>query len=355
MPMQPQRTNPVNHLGQISKCSICGSIHHWMKNCPNRNSSPQQPMFTLFTTSAIQECYVSKLVGESFSGGVLDCGCTKSVCGVAWYEEYLKTLSGNDRKLVVTKASKVPYKFGPGEVVYSHLSVKLPIYIGDQKGMLETEVVNEEVPLLISSPAMKNAGVVLDFKEDSAVFNGKAVKLEILSSGHYMIPLVKPQSTDVKEAFLSFNVDAKSIAEKKNMAAKLHSQFGHPSNEKLKQLVSSAGVTDKEFSDILQDHAEQCEICLRYRKKNPRPIVGMSLSKEFNDSVAMDLKFFDQSIILHMIDLTTRYSVAVVIPNKKKDTIVEHVIMNLVNTFGVPNRFLSDNGGELNNDDFRRV
>ena len=51
--------------------------------------------------------------------------------------------------------------------------------------------------------------------------------------------------------------------------------------------------------------------------------------------------------------MATGYSAAVVVQNKRKETIVENFIMHWVNKFGVPDKILSDNGGEFNNADLR--
>ena len=142
-----QKQNPIDNRGQVSRCTICDSTRHWMMECPHRTS------FTMFTSSDIQECYISKLVGESFAGGLLDCGCTKTVCGADWYKDFVSNLSENDKE-VKTKTSHMPYKFWDGKVVYSHQQVSLPVYIGIQKGTMDTEVVDQEIPLLISKEAM---------------------------------------------------------------------------------------------------------------------------------------------------------------------------------------------------------
>ena len=71
----------------------------------------------------------------------------------------------------------------------------------------------------------------------------------------------------------------------------------------------------------------------------------MALSHDFNGTIAMDLKEIIGRLVLHMIDLATRYSQAKMIPNKKKETVVEAVIKGWICNFGVPNRILSDNGG----------
>ena len=39
-------------------------------------------------------------------------------------------------------------------------------------------------------------------------------------------------------------------------------------------LVKNAGVTDSEFLKILQTLPNSCELCIRYKKTEPKPIVG---------------------------------------------------------------------------------
>ena len=137
---------------------------------------------------------MSKLVGETFSSGILDCGCTISVCGVEWYEEFVSNLSAEDRKSVHETNSQVPYKFGGGEVINSFKTVTIPIYVGSQGGMLETEVVDSDLPLLVSKQTTKKSGMVVNFDRDTATFNGEEVSLGTTSSGHYSLSLTKPRN-----------------------------------------------------------------------------------------------------------------------------------------------------------------
>ena len=57
---------------------------------------------------------------------------------------------------------------------------------------------------------------------------------------------------------------------------------------------------------------------MKYKKTKLRPSVGFSLSKDFNDVVAVDLKPTNGIHILHIIDYTTRFSAAAVVKSKKK-------------------------------------
>ena len=88
-----------------------------------------------------------------------------------------------------------------------------------------------------------------------------------------------------------------------------------------------------------------------------RPVVGMSVGNHFNDTVCLDLKEYihNKSWILHMIDIGTRYSAAKLITSKSQDVIIKNIFMMWICYFGSPSRFLSDNGGEFNNDSFRQM
>ena len=67
----------------------------------------------------------------------------------------------------------------------------------------------------------------------------------------------------------------------------------------------------------------------------------------------MDLKDIKEHKILHLIDLATKYSVAIKIPNKESTTIIKVIFKYWIAYFGAPKNFLSDNGREFDNQDFR--
>ena len=67
----------------------------------------------------------------------------------------------------------------------------------------------------------------------------------------------------------------------------------------------------------------------------------------------MDLKPLNNVHILHLIDLLTRYSNAVVVRSKHKDVIVKTILQHWIDLFGAPNKILSDNGGEFNNQELQ--
>ena len=81
------------------------------------------------------------------------------------------------------------YKFGDGRRIHAYASVTLPAIIGKKEVLIVTDVVNNDIPLLLSKSAMKRAETVIDFKNDTAIMLGRQINLISTQSGHYAVPL----------------------------------------------------------------------------------------------------------------------------------------------------------------------
>ena len=97
-------------------------------------------------------------------------------------------LSEDNRKTIV-KSKSDRIKFGDGKVVNAYERVTIPATIGSQKGVIECEVIDKNLPLLLSKDSMKKAGVMINFVENTATINGEKIDLDTTSSGHYIIHL----------------------------------------------------------------------------------------------------------------------------------------------------------------------
>ena len=87
--------------------------------------------------------------------------------------------------------------------------------------------------------------MTLNFVEDTATINGEKIDLDTTSSRHYIIPLRQSQ----ENILMTLDMNGKSIRDKNKTAKKLHQQFGHPTHDKLLQLVKTAGAEDGEFQE----------------------------------------------------------------------------------------------------------
>ena len=139
------------------------------------------------------------------------------------------------------------------------------------------------------------------------------------------------------------------------MALKLHRQFGHPSQEKLLNLIKNAGITDGDLKLEIIKVSETCDICMKHRKPMPRPVVSLPLATKFNSTVAMDLKKWNKVYFLVLVDVATRYTQARVVVNKTPSSIIKAIFICWISIFGAPREFLSDNGGEFSNPEMREL
>ena len=121
------------------------------------------------------------------------------------------------------------------------------------------------------------------------------------------------------------------------------------------KLVKLAGKDDPELCSEIEKVSINCKVCQEYRRPPPRPVVGLPMATVFNECVAMDLKWFGNVQLLHLIDHATRLSACAIIRSKKKEVVIKEIFRIWISIYGCPEKFLSDNGGEFNNDEFREM
>ena len=189
---------------------------------------------------------------------------------------FLETLTDAQKKKIVKIKGVRTFKFGDGNKLNSLYKVILPCVIADIEVRIITDVVNSDIPLLLSKDAMKRAGTCLNFEDDTVTMLKKKIPLSCTLSRHYYISIAKPLPYKRKFKHIPFikEISSQNTAKKIKIATKLHRQFSHPSSKKLCDLVKNAGATDPEFIKILQTLPNSCELCIRYKKTEPKPIVG---------------------------------------------------------------------------------
>lgn len=362
-----KRANPLNADGTVSVCAICSSKMHWAKSCPHAYER-QSPVYygneqydepeeevhvSLFTGDEENNSKMKTLLGETIGSVILDSGCSKTVCGEEWYRCYEETLTDDEKKKIKSEPSKSVYRFGDGKRMKSNRCVVIPCVLADKTITIKTDIVDCCIPLLLSRSSMKTAGMIIDLKSDTVMVFGKTVKLGTTSMGHITLPIIHPPTVRRIECTLLCNTDG---VNKKSLALKLHKQFAHPSADRLRGLLKNAGKDDPDLLRAIDLVTENCETCVRYKRPRPRPVVAMPMAKNFNETVAMDLKIWNNGIyFLVIVDHATRFCSAVVINSKKPCTIIEALFQHWITIFGAPRQFLSDNGGEFNNDEMRTL
>ena len=318
-----RQRNPPDGNGYTSKCIICKSIFHWAKDCPDRNKeevSGDKDKVILFNEE-IENCYIETFLGETINKAILDSGCTETVCGNVWLQCYLDSLNKEESAKVQSQSSSKVFRFGDGKCYEATRKVTIPAMIGDTEVHIETQVVNCDLPLLLSKNSMQKARTKIDFQKNKAIMFDKEIDLRFTTSGHYYIPLKLENSN---ETLLSLS-ETSGLKDKKKVVYKLHKQFSHPRAHKLQKLLQDAGIFDKELLNEIEAIEGECTICQKYKKPPPKPIVTFPFDKDFNESVAMDIKFYSGKPILHLIDHATRFSAASVIHSKERDVVISKI------------------------------
>ena len=359
------------NTGLVSRCFECDSVNHYGFDCPDRvgkekktymtetySDEPETYHVTLFQSDFEEPHQLRGLAKEALNAAVLDCGAAGTVCGDLWLKCYIDSLNEKDKNLIEYRKSGNKFKFGDGNKVCSQQLVKIPAVIGQSEVFIETDVIDKDIPLLLSKKSMKAAGTELNFRDDTVTMLDQKLDLNVTESGHYTIPIGR-HSRIIDRLNRNENVNITLAISKdmspKDMALKLHRQFGHRSANTMLRLLRAAGKDDPVLRKEVIAVSESCDICKVYKKPPPRPVVGMPTATVFNECVAMDLKKFDNVHLLHLIDHATRLSACSVIRNKNPSTIIREVFRIWISIYGCPDSFLSDNGGEFNNESFREM
>ena len=344
------------------RCFNCGSKYHFVADCPERayycgQEEEEAYDVVLYQSNLVTPNDFNVFLTESSTSAILDCGASATVAGKEWFQNYFEGLDSKQQKKVEYRESNKIFRFGSNQKFKSLYQAQIPAKIGSEEVLINTDVVDSKVPLLLSKDAMKRAQTEINFVDDSVKMFGVEQDVYLTKSGHYAIPLNNSKEV-LHRIYENSNVKVTLISEerkedKRRTAIKLHAQFGHPSKIKLLKLIERAGRhDDKELLECVNEVYNQCRICKEYSRPGPRPAVGFPHALRFNETVAMDLKFFNGKIILHLIDHLTRFSAAVVCKSKEPKEIVSGIIKCWISIFGPPMKFLTDNGGEFANELF---
>lgn len=193
------KRNPLGEDGRVIHCSVCNSIYHLGRNCPDKEmnenldgTGENYGAVALHINASCEKSKVCNLVKESFGSAVLDSGANKTVCGRLWFQDYLHLLTPDEKRKIKSFDSCNEFSFGDGKTFKSLRLVEIPAVIGKVNVNIMTDVVDANIPLLLSLEAMKRGKVeCLNLMDETVTILGQKVKVKIAKSGHFLLPLSK--------------------------------------------------------------------------------------------------------------------------------------------------------------------
>ena len=190
-----KKINPIGTDGRYLTCKSCGSYRHLLVDCPDswenmtKVYTAEDEQMVLYTGCVTDKN--AEIKTNSSDCAVLDSGCCSNVCGKLWLDNYLKNLDQEDRDEIYYSSGKKSSTFGCGTQLKSKGwgGCIIPAFIADRCVKIKIDVVDSEIPLLLSRNEMKNLGAKIDLKNDSAEIFGKTVLINVTHSGHYSLPI----------------------------------------------------------------------------------------------------------------------------------------------------------------------
>ena len=126
----------------------------------------------------------------------------------------------------------------------------------------------------------------------------------------------------------------------------LHVRFYHPSAQRFRSLLAAAGVEPRIF-DLVGQITDTCAICRAWTRPGPKAVMSTNLPTSFNEEVQVDLLFMYDKVVLHMIDVCTRFCVAVVVADRESNTLLTALQRGWLSVFGPPSAIVADQEGGL--------
>ena len=322
------------------------------------------------------------------SQALIDCACPRTVTGKEWLKEFLGNESWENIKKSIEPSERV-YKFGGGERRKSQGVISLPCRVVGKDIEIQTEIVEENLPLLVGNNFLEQGKVALDFKTKKIRFMGTEEKMPKTESGHWGLKIGKPkEKTEYskkvgidfmlwmkEESCESLSKEKKAMLkeemclliqekEPKPLSVKninhLHQYFGHCDIRKIEALIKKAGRLNKETKENLQKVRLKCDSCNIFRNRTPKPAVVLPKLKKHNQLVTLDLKDWDaedgaRRYIAYAIDGFSKFTVGEFIADKTAERIGEFILRKWICTFGRPEVIHSDRGGEFVNEELTKI
>ena len=126
---------------------------------------------------------------ESANKGVLDSGCTAVLSGNVWLNDYVKMLPNSLKNQVTRVDSKKRFQFGGEYILKSEGKFSIPAVIMGRKCIIQTDVVNSDIPLILSKQCLQKMRAKIDYETNEAIIFGKYTVLNETTAGHHTVDI----------------------------------------------------------------------------------------------------------------------------------------------------------------------
>ena len=190
------------------------------------------------------------------------------------------------------------------------------------------------MPLILSKSTLNKADAKLNLENNTIRMLGETIKLINTTSGHCAVPITpnrnminnltgnSPCTLPDKVVFIS----QKPNLTRHEIASQLHIKFAHPNSEQLNKLIELYDLKDDiELKNAIDEVSDECKSCKTFKHLALNRSTSFPL--KFNDKVMVDIKCYNETPILLLIDVSTRYEVAVTLKSTNPNEILNKILI----------------------------
>ena len=121
----------------------------------------------------------------------------------------------------------------------------------------------------------------------------------------------------------------------------IHIRLWHCPAKRMMDLLRVAGAP-AHVIDQVQSIVDTCRICRSWQDVAPKAVTSSSLCTYFNEEIQVDLMFWKQHIICHIIDVAVRFAAAGFVPDRLTYSVLHAILVLWFRIYGTPQRLTSD-------------
>lgn len=169
-------------------------------------------------------------------------------------------------------------------------------------------------------------------------------------------PLVEPgeqQQQAENQQWSTFDMghclrDLRSDQKPRQIAAirRLHMRWWHCGAQRMERLLAAAGISPA-VRQLIQPIVDSCKVCRLWKRPSARPETTSRLSNNFNENVQMDIMYWQDSMILLLIDEAIRFEAGSLIENRLPSTLTSTITNTWFRIFGPPTILCCDQEGGM--------
>ena len=305
------------------------------------NSDTYSTHFSVADCSRIQVANVPR--GIACVGFCIDIGAPKSVVGMSQPNRILRNL---EKKGIPRIKSRNFFRFGDVTVPsqglieialdtppnFRPIHVLMDIVTVDIPALLEVDVLDGET---LCAENVTNRLVhrqILSGPEELLKYEDTSNVPVIRYKGHLYARMNFPRCSFYTSAQLN----------------KMHRHFGHPSADKLFNLLKIAGTeaVDSSTREELEKIVATCEPCQRIKNAPLRFRTSMGHANiRFNARAYIEIMYLDGRPVLHVVDEATRSSAARFLPKISTDAVWDAIVLCRSSAYtGLPQNMMVDEG-----------